>query len=39
MARINVEIDEELVERAVRRYRLPNRRAAVDLALRRLVAR
>ena len=37
MARTNIEIDEELVERAMRRYRLPSRRAAVDLALRRLV--
>lgn len=35
--RTNIEIDEELVERAMRRYRLPSRRAAVDLALRRLV--
>src|SRR6266496_2126154 len=37
MVRTNIEIDEELVERAMRRYRLPSRRAAVDLALRRLV--
>jgi Arc/MetJ family transcription regulator len=37
MARTNIEIDEELVEEAMRRYRLPSRRAAVDLALRRLV--
>jgi Arc/MetJ family transcription regulator len=37
MARTNIEIDEELVERAMRRYRLPSRRAAVDLALRQLV--
>jgi Arc/MetJ family transcription regulator len=37
MARTNIEIDEELIERAMRRYRLPSRRAAVDLALRRLV--
>jgi Arc/MetJ family transcription regulator len=37
MARTNIEIDEELVERAMRRYRLPSKRAAVDLALRRLV--
>jgi Arc/MetJ family transcription regulator len=37
MARTNIEIDEELVERAMRRYRLPSRRAAVDFALQRLV--
>ncbi|HEX8860218.1 MAG TPA: type II toxin-antitoxin system VapB family antitoxin [Actinomycetes bacterium] len=37
MARTNIEIDDELVERAMRRYRLPSRRAAVDLALRQLV--
>jgi Arc/MetJ family transcription regulator len=37
MARTNIEINEELVERAMRRYRLPSRRAAVDLALRQLV--
>jgi Arc/MetJ family transcription regulator len=37
MARTNIEIDDELVERAMRRYRLPSRRAAVDFALRRLV--
>jgi Arc/MetJ family transcription regulator len=37
MARTNIEIDEELVQRAMRRYGLPSRRAAVDLALRQLV--
>lgn len=37
MSRTNIEIDDELVERAMRRYRLPSKRAAVDLALRRLV--
>jgi Arc/MetJ family transcription regulator len=37
MSRTNIEIDERLVERAMRRYRLPTKRAAVDLALRRLV--
>ncbi len=37
MGRTNIEIDDELVERAMRRYRLPSKRAAVDLALRRLV--
>ncbi len=37
MSRTNIEIDDALVERAMRRYRLPSKRAAVDLALRRLV--
>lgn len=37
MTRTNIDIDDELVERAMRRYRLPSKRAAVDLALRRLV--
>jgi Arc/MetJ family transcription regulator len=36
MTRTNIEIDDELVERVMRRYRLPSKRAAVDLALRRL---
>ncbi|MEQ1874874.1 MAG: type II toxin-antitoxin system VapB family antitoxin [Ilumatobacteraceae bacterium] len=37
MARTNLELDEELVTEAMRRYGLPTRRAAVDFALRRLV--
>jgi Arc/MetJ family transcription regulator len=37
VARTNIDIDEELVGRAMRVYRLPSKRAAVDLALRRLV--
>jgi len=37
MGRTNIEIDDELVGRVMRRYRLPSKRAAVDLALRRLV--
>ncbi|MGH9078148.1 MAG: type II toxin-antitoxin system VapB family antitoxin [Acidimicrobiales bacterium] len=37
MARTNIEIDDDLVSRAMRRYGLPSKRAAVDLALRRLV--
>jgi Arc/MetJ family transcription regulator len=37
MTRTNIEIDEELVARVMSRYRLPTKRAAVDLALRRLV--
>lgn len=37
MTRTNLELDEELVAEAMRRYGLPSRRAAVDFALRRLV--
>jgi len=37
MARTNLELDEELVTEAMRRYGLPSRRAAVDFALRQLV--
>lgn len=37
MARTNIEIDDELVARAMRLYRLRSKREAVDLALRRLV--
>ena len=37
MARTNIEIDDELVGRAMRLYRLRSKREAVDLALRRLV--
>jgi Arc/MetJ family transcription regulator len=37
MVRTNLELDEELVTEAMRRYGLPSRRAAVDFALRRLV--
>jgi Arc/MetJ family transcription regulator len=36
MSRTNIDIDDALVERVMRRYRLPSKRAAVDLALRRL---
>jgi Arc/MetJ family transcription regulator len=36
MGRTNVEIDDEVIARVMRRYRLPTKRAAVDLALRRL---
>lgn len=35
--RTNIEIDEELVTRVMRLYGLTSKRAAVDLALRRLV--
>lgn len=37
MARTNIDIDDELVGRAMRVYRLASKREAVDLALRRLV--
>ena len=36
IVRTNVEIDEELVRRVMRRYGLRTKRAAIDLALRRL---
>ncbi len=35
MARTNIEIDEELVQRVMKRYGLPSKRAAVDFALRK----
>ena len=37
MGRTNIDIDDELVEKAMRMYRLESKRAAIDLALRRLV--
>ena len=37
MGRTNIDIDDELVDRAMRIYRLGSKREAVDLALRRLV--
>ena len=36
--RTNIEIDDDLLERAMRMYRLTTKREAVDFALRRLVA-
>lgn len=33
---IEIEIDDELITRVMRRYALPTRRAAVDFTLRRL---
>jgi Arc/MetJ family transcription regulator len=36
MARTNIEIDDELVGRVMSRYGLRTKRAAVDLALRRV---
>jgi Arc/MetJ family transcription regulator len=35
--RTNIEIDDELIARVMRTYRLKTKREAVDLALRRLV--
>ncbi len=37
MGRTNVVVDDELLERAMKLYRLPTKRAAIDFALRRLV--
>jgi Arc/MetJ family transcription regulator len=37
VARTNIEIDDELIEKAMRIYRVKTKREAVDLALRRLV--
>jgi Arc/MetJ family transcription regulator len=36
IGRTNVEIDERLIQRVMRRYGLTTKRAAVDFALRRL---
>lgn len=38
MTRTNIDIDDQLVTRAMRLYRLHSKREAVDLALRRLVS-
>lgn len=37
MSRTNIAIDEALIRRVMRLYRLPTKRAAVDFALRALV--
>lgn len=37
MARTNIDINDELIKRAMERYRLSTKREAVDFALRRLV--
>jgi Arc/MetJ family transcription regulator len=37
MARTNIDLDEELIAEAMRRFHLRTKREAVDLALRRLV--
>ena len=39
MSRTNIDVDDELVETVMRRYRLTSKRAAVDLALRQLVGK
>lgn len=39
MGRTNIEIDDQLIERAMRLYGLRTKREAVDLALERLVGR
>jgi Arc/MetJ family transcription regulator len=38
VTRTNIDIDDELIDRAMRVYRLRSKREAVDLALRRLVS-
>jgi Arc/MetJ family transcription regulator len=37
VSRTNIDIDDQLVDRAMRLYRLHSKREAVDFALRRLV--
>lgn len=37
MSRTNIDIDDELVARAMKKFRLPTKKSAVELALRRLV--
>ncbi len=37
MTRTNIDLDDALVDEAMRRYDLPTKKAAVDFALRRLV--
>jgi Arc/MetJ family transcription regulator len=37
MGRTNVVVDDELLAKVMRLYRLPTKRAAIDFALRRLV--
>lgn len=37
LARTNIVIDDQLIERVIRRYGLRSKREAVDLALRRLM--
>jgi Arc/MetJ family transcription regulator len=37
MSRTNVDVDDELIARVIRRYRVTTKREAIDLALRELV--
>jgi Arc/MetJ family transcription regulator len=37
VTRTNIEIDDQLIDRAMRLYRLRSKREAVDLALRKLI--
>lgn len=37
VSRTNIEIDDELIGRVIKRYKLRSKREAVDLALRRMV--
>lgn len=37
MTRTNIDIDDELIARVMRQYRLDSKKGAVDLALRQLV--
>ena len=37
MSRTNIDLDDDLVDRAMRLYRLDSKRAAIQLALERLV--
>lgn len=37
MSRTNIEIDDELIAQVMRRYGVPTKKQAVELALRRLV--
>lgn len=37
MARTNIDIDDELIRRAMAKYGLPTKRSAVEFALKRLV--
>jgi Arc/MetJ family transcription regulator len=37
MGRTNVVVDDELIERAMKTYRLPTKRAAIDFALRAIL--
>jgi Arc/MetJ family transcription regulator len=37
VSRTNIDIDDDLISRVMRRFNLPSKRAAVDMALRRLL--